>query len=80
MGEAALGVELDIIAGVILGGASLTGGQGTVVGTLLGMLILGTMVNGAIMLNISTFWQIVLRGVVLLLAVLIDAWRSGGYR
>lgn len=80
MGNAALGAELDIIAGVVLGGASLAGGEGTLVGTLLGILLLGTLTNGLIMLNVSSFWQMVARGGVLLLAVLIDAWRSGGYR
>jgi len=80
MGNAALGAELDIIAGVILGGASLAGGEGTILGTLLGILLLGTLTNGLIMLNVSTFWQMVARGGVLLLALLIDAWRSGGYR
>ena len=80
MGNAALGVELDIIAGVVLGGASLAGGEGTIIGTLLGILVLGTLTNGLIMLNVSAFWQMVARGVVLLLAVLLDSWRTGGYR
>ena len=80
IGNAALGVELDIIAGVVLGGASLAGGEGTIIGTLLGILVLGTLTNGLIMLNVSAFWQMVARGVVLLLAVLLDSWRTGGYR
>jgi ribose transport system permease protein len=80
MGNAALGVELDVISGVVLGGASLAGGEGTIIGTLLGVLVLGTLTNGLIMLNVSSFWQMVARGSVLLIAVLLDAWRSGGYR
>jgi ribose transport system permease protein len=80
MGNAALGSELAVIAGVVLGGASLAGGEGTMIGTLLGILVLGTLTNGMIMLNVSTFWQQVASGVVLLLAVLLDAWRTGGYR
>jgi ribose transport system permease protein len=80
MGNAAVGAELNIIAAVILGGASLTGGEGSVTGTLLGVLILGTLTNGLIMLNVSSFWQMVAQGLVLLIAVLIDALRSGGYR
>lgn len=80
MGNAAVGAELNIIAAVILGGASLTGGEGAITGTLLGVLILGTLTNGLIMLNVSSFWQMVAQGLVLLTAVLIDALRSGGYR
>jgi ribose/xylose/arabinose/galactoside ABC-type transport system permease subunit len=80
MGNAALGAELDIIAGVILGGASLAGGEGTIIGTLLGILLLGTLTNGLIMLNVPSFWQMVARGTVLMLALFIDSWRSGGYR
>jgi len=80
MGNAAIGSELNVIAGVVLGGASLAGGEGTMIGTLLGSLVLGTLTNGLIMLNVSTYWQQVAVGVVLLLAVLLDAWRTGGYR
>jgi ribose transport system permease protein len=80
MGNAAIGSELSVIAGVVLGGASLAGGEGTMIGTLLGILVLGTLTNGLIMLNVSTYWQQVASGVVLLLAVLLDAWRTGGYR
>jgi ribose transport system permease protein len=76
----AIGSELVIIAGAILGGVSLSGGRGRVEGTLLGVLILGTLTNGLIMLNVQSYWQTVAQGGVLLAAVLIDAWRTGGYR
>jgi ribose transport system permease protein len=49
-------------------------------GTLLGVLILGTLTNGLIMLNVQSYWQIIAQGGVLLTAVLIDTWRTGGYR
>jgi ribose transport system permease protein len=76
----AIGAELVIIAGVILGGVSLRGGRGRIEGTLLGVLILGTLTNGLIMLNVQSYWQTIAQGAVLLVAVLIDTWRTGGYR
>jgi ribose transport system permease protein len=72
---AGLGLELSVVAAVILGGASLAGGRGTVVGTLLGVLILGTLNNGLTITNISSFWQEVVSGVVLILAVGLDQLR-----
>jgi len=78
--NAALGMELDIIAAVILGGTSLAGGMGTVQGTFLGVLIIGIVKNGLIQLNVPTYWQMVAQGAVLLVAVLADRWRTGGYR
>lgn len=72
---AGLGLELSVVAAVILGGASLSGGRGTVVGTLLGVLILGTLNNGLTITNISSFWQEVVSGAVLILAVGLDQLR-----
>ena len=60
---------------VILGGASLAGGRGTVVGTVLGLLIIGVLNNGLILLNVDTFWQEVARGTLLVLAVSFDQLR-----
>lgn len=76
----AIGSELVIIAGAILGGISLSGGRGRIEGTLLGILILGALTNGLIMLNVQSYWQTIAQGGVLLMSVLIDAWRTGGYR
>jgi ribose transport system permease protein len=76
----AIGAELVIIAGAILGGVSLSGGRGRAEGTLLGVLILGTLTNGLIMLDVQSYWHTVAQGGVLLTAVLLDAWRTGGYR
>jgi ribose transport system permease protein len=61
---------------IILGGTSLQGGRGSVWGTLLAVLILGTLANGMTLLNVSSFWQDVTRGVVLLLAVGLDQART----
>lgn len=77
---AAIGAELDIIAAIILGGVSLAGGRGSIGGTVLGMLILGTIANGLTLLNVPPYWQIMLRGVVLVAAVTVDSLRTGGYR
>jgi len=72
---AASGIELSVIAAVILGGTSLSGGKGTITGTLLGVLILGTLNNGLTLLNVSSYYQEVARGGVLLLAVGLDQLR-----
>lgn len=69
------GLELSVVAAVILGGASLNGGRGTILGTVLGVLILGTLNNGLTILSISSFWQEIARGLVLILAVGLDQVR-----
>ena len=70
--NAGLGYELDSIAAVVIGGTSLSGGRGTVTGTVLGCLIIGVLNNGLFLLNVSPFWQQVIKGAVILLAVAID--------
>ena len=75
----AQGLEMDIIAACILGGTSLKGGKGTVWGSLLGILLLGTLNNGMTLMNVQTFWQMIVKGGVLLIAVVIDVVRGGGY-
>lgn len=72
---ASTGIELSVIAAVILGGTSLSGGKGTIAGTLLGVLILGTLNNGLTLLNVSSYYQEIARGLVLLLAVALDQIR-----
>lgn len=66
---------LTVIAAIILGGTSLQGGRGSVWGTLVAVLILGTLNNGLTLLDVSSFWQEVTRGVVLILAVGVDQVR-----
>jgi len=68
----AKGWELDVIAAVIIGGTSFTGGVGRVWGTMVGIIFLGVIMNGMTLLNVSEFWQHVVRGVLILLAVLIN--------
>jgi ribose/xylose/arabinose/galactoside ABC-type transport system permease subunit len=71
-----IGFELSVIAAVILGGTRLSGGEGTVSGTVLGVLILGVLNNGLVLLDVNTFWQEVVRGTVIILAVAIDEYRK----
>lgn len=66
------GYELDAITAVVLGGTSMSGGSGSVVGTLLGELVLGVMSAGLIMLNISSFWITIIKGIILLLAIILS--------
>jgi len=73
--QAASGYELDAIAAVIIGGASLFGGVGTISGTLIGALVLAVIRNGLNLLNVNPFWQQVAIGVVIALAVLADSLR-----
>ena len=69
------GAELDAIAGAVIGGASLFGGEGTVFGTMVGVLIMGVLRNGLNLLNVSSFWQKVIIGLVVVLAVWVDVLR-----
>ncbi|MEN9518946.1 MAG: hypothetical protein RLZZ381_1534 [Cyanobacteriota bacterium] len=70
------GYELDAIAAVILGGTSFTGGIGTIVGTLFGALIIAVLNNGLTLLNMSYFWQLVVKGLVIIVAVIVDRLRK----
>lgn len=74
--NAGLGYELDSIAAVVIGGTSLSGGRGSVTGTVLGCLIIGVLNNGLFLLNVSPFWQQVVKGLVILVAVAIDRANS----
>lgn len=73
--QAAAGYELDAIAAVVIGGASLAGGVGRISGTLVGALVLVVIRNGLNLLNVSSFWQQVVIGVVIAMAVGIDSLR-----
>lgn len=73
---AGLGYELTAIGAVIIGGASFLGGEGTILGTLLGATLLGLLTNGLILLGVSAYWQTVFSGSIIILAVTIDMWRQ----
>lgn len=64
--------ELNAIAAVVLGGTSLMGGRGSVGGTIIGAFVIGVLADGLILLGVSTFWQIVIKGLVIVLAVILD--------
>jgi len=70
--NAGVSYELDAIAAVVIGSTSLSGGRGTVLGTVLGAIIIGVLNNGLVLLNVSPFWQQVVKGLVILIAVVID--------
>ncbi|HEY5573058.1 MAG TPA: ABC transporter permease [Anaerolineales bacterium] len=73
-GRTGVGLELDVIAAPIVGGASLAGGEGTILGVILGVLIIGVLRNGLVLMGISPFWQEVAIGAVIILAVGVDKW------
>lgn len=74
------GAEMDVLSAVILGGVSLSGGKGTVSGTVLGILILAVIQNGMTLLSIPSFYQMLINGTVLVLAVFLDVLRSGALK
>lgn len=77
---AGVGAELDSIAAVIIGGASFFGGVGTVLGTLVGALIMGVLRNGLNLMNVSAYWQTVVIGAVIVAAVWVDVVRQRAMR
>ncbi|MEX2567774.1 MAG: ATP-binding cassette domain-containing protein, partial [Cyclobacteriaceae bacterium] len=74
--NAGISYELDAIAAVVIGGTSLSGGKGSIMGAVLGGVIIGVLNNGLVLLNVSPFWQQVVKGLVILLAVIIDKANS----
>ncbi len=67
-----LGYELDVIAAAVIGGVSLSGGRGTILGAIIGSLLMGILRNGLVLLNVSAYWQQVAIGLVIILAVVLD--------
>jgi ribose transport system permease protein len=70
--NAGMNYELDSIAAIVIGGTSLSGGQGSIKGTIIGAILIGVLNNGLVLLNVSPFWQQVVKGLVILLAVIVD--------
>ena len=69
--------ELSAIAAVVLGGTSLSGGRGSIGGTLVGAFVIGVLNDGLVLLGVSEFWQIVIKGVVIVAAVVVDQFAAG---
>lgn len=76
--KAGLGYELDSVAAVVIGGISLSGGRGSIFGTVLGCLIIGVLNNGLFLLDVSPFWQQVVKGFVIIAAVALDKMGARG--
>ena len=76
----AFGIELDVIAAVVIGGTSLTGGEGSIWGTFLGALIIGILANGLTLLNVGSYWQQVATGLVIFGAVFLNRGSFRFYR
>ena len=73
------GLELEAITAAVLGGCALTGGKGTIIGGLLGVLIIGVLDNGLILTSVPTFFQMVAKGVLLIVAVIIAELQARRY-
>jgi len=67
--------NLNSIAAVVIGGTNLFGGEGGVIGSLIGALIMGVLANGLNLLNVSAFWQRIVQGAVIIIVVIFDQWR-----
>lgn len=70
---AGAGFELDAVAAVVIGGTSMAGGEGTIIGVLIGAAIMGVLKNAFVLLHISAYWQVVVLGIVIIAAVFIDS-------
>ena len=67
-----MGYELDVIAAVILGGTALNGGRGSIIGVVIGAMLMALLNNAFVLLGISAYWQVVTKGLVIIIAVGID--------
>lgn len=71
--DSLLGYELTVLAAVVLGGTSLTGGKGSLLGTVMGVALLAIIQNGLNLLNVSSYWQMVITGCIIILSISLNA-------
>jgi ribose transport system permease protein len=71
-----VGYELDAIAACVLGGVSMSGGVGRISGTICGAIVIGMVSNGLNLINVSSFWQLIVKGIIILIAVIIDSQKG----
>ena len=71
----ATGTEMTIMSSVIIGGTSMMGGSGTIIGSLLGCLLLAIINNGLVLMHVSSFWQNLIFGAILIISIIIDKYR-----
>jgi ribose/xylose/arabinose/galactoside ABC-type transport system permease subunit len=76
LAEPAKGIELDAIAAAVIGGTSLMGGEGSVLGVLIGAMVMGVIRNGLVLVGVSADWQELIIGAVIVLAAILDVWRG----
>ena len=74
--NAGIGLEMKVIAAVVVGGAAIRGGSGTMLGTVLGVVLLAAIGPALVFLGISAYWERALQGAIILMAVTVDAWRA----
>ena len=80
MPTAGEGGLMDVVTAVILGGISLAGGKGRVLGTLIGVFVLAILANGMVLLSVQSYYQTIVKGFVIFLAVFVDTLRGGGFK
>ena len=68
--------ELNAIAAAVLGGTSMSGGRGRIAGTIVGAFVIGILSDGLVMMGVSSFWQIVIKGLVIIAAVVVDQFQQ----
>jgi putative xylitol transport system permease protein/inositol transport system permease protein len=73
LAQSGTGYEVDVIAAVVIGGTSLAGGRGRLWGTIVGFLIIGVMNNGLDMMAVSSYWQLIIKGTIIVLAAMMDS-------
>ena len=74
------GFEMDVLTAAVLGGISISGGEGKVFGAIIGALIIGVLSNGLIILNVSEYYQMIVKGLVLALAIAFDSVSTSKYK